>query len=60
MFKRKHVNLLLINRTVNGLTIPFYKKRASKNSLGTPGFKKLNTALNPIIFPFQLLFIILT
>ena len=51
MVKRKHVNLLLINRTVNGLTI--YKKRSSKNILGTPGFKKLNTALQCNVMAFQ-------
>ena len=39
------VNSLLINRTVNGLMIPFYKKRSSKIFLGTLGFKKPNTAL---------------
>ena len=46
MVERKHVNSLLINRTVNGLMIPFYKKRSSKIFLGTLGFKKPNTALS--------------
>ena len=38
-------NMPAINRKVNGLTIPFYKKRSSNFYLGTFGFKKLNTAL---------------
>ena len=45
------LNLLekLYVKIESGLTIPFHKKhkkRSSKKFLGTPGFKKLNTALN--------------